>query len=91
MKNNYYSKNMFIFKDRSSYSEAEHAAGVERELLDALAREARLKTRLQSLAGSLEAAAKSSEERNIQAQNAMLELKETNMYEIWYLYLKLNM
>jgi hypothetical protein len=65
-------------KDRSSYSEAEHAANIERELVETLARESRLKSRLQGLAGSLEAAARASEDRHCQVQSTVTELKQTN-------------
>lgn len=66
-------------KDRSSFSEAEHTAGIERELVEALTRESRLKARLQGLAGSVEAATKSSEEKYLQVQNTVSELKQTNL------------
>jgi PDZ domain of MCC-2 bdg protein for Usher syndrome len=66
-------------KDRTSFSEAEHTVGIERELVEALARESRLKGRLQALAGSLEAAARSSEERHTQVQSTVAELKTTNL------------
>lgn len=68
-----------VTRERSSYSEAEHMAGIERELLDALARESRLKTRLQGLAGSVEAATKSSKEKYSQVQNTVAELKHVNL------------
>lgn len=71
---------MKISQDRSSFTEAEHTAGIERELVEALARESRLKARLQGLAGSLEAATKSSEEKYVQVQNSVSELKQTNLY-----------
>lgn len=45
-------------KDRFSYSELEYNASIERELVEALSRECRLKTRLQGLAESLETATK---------------------------------
>lgn len=48
------------------------------ELVEALARESRLKARLQGLAGSLEAAAKSSEEKYAQVQHTVSELKHAN-------------
>lgn len=54
------------------------------ELVEALARESRLKARLQGLAGSLEAAAKSSEEKYAQIQHTVAELKHAN----WYVHLK---
>lgn len=50
------------------------------ELVEALARESRLKARLQALAGSLEAATKSSEEKYAQVQNTVTELKQANLY-----------
>lgn len=65
-------------QDRTSYSEAEHTAGIEMELVEALARESRLKARLQGLAGSLEAAARSSEEKYAQVQTTVAELKQVN-------------
>lgn len=45
-------------KDRLSYSEVEYNASIERELVEALSRECRLKARLQGLAESLETATK---------------------------------
>jgi hypothetical protein len=44
--------------DRVSYSEAEYNASIERELMDALSRESRLKARIQELAESIETANK---------------------------------
>jgi hypothetical protein len=55
-------------KDRFSYTEAEYNASIERELLEALSRECRLKARLQSLAGTINSSTK---------QNT--ELKQTNL------------
>lgn len=66
-------------KERFSYSEAEHNASIERELVEALGRESRLKARLQGLAGSLESAARLSEERHSQVQITVSELKQTNV------------
>lgn len=45
-------------RDRLSYSELEYNVSIERELVEALSRECRLKTRLQGLAESLETATK---------------------------------
>lgn len=45
---------------------------------DALARESRLKARLQGLAGSVEAATKTSKEKYSQVQNTVAELKHAN-------------
>lgn len=53
-------------------------AEMERELVDALARESRLKARLQGLAGSVEAATKSSKEKYSQVQSTVAELKHAN-------------
>lgn len=66
-------------KNRQSYSETEHAVGIERELVEALSRESRLKARLQCLSGALETAAKSSEEKYSHVQNTVMELKQANM------------
>lgn len=63
-------------KDRTSYSDAEHTAGIELELVEALARESRLKARLQALASSLESATKSSEEKYA---STVTELKQANL------------
>lgn len=61
-------------RDRGIYSDVEQTAEMERELVDALARESRLKARLQGLAGSVEAATKSSKEKYSQLQD----LKQAN-------------
>lgn len=73
-------------KDRISYSEAEYNASIERELLEALSRECRLKARLQGLAGSLETATRgtinSSTKQNANSNNnnnTVSELKQANM------------
>lgn len=66
-------------KDRTSFSEAEYAANIERELFDALGRESRLKARLQGLAGTLEAAARGTGDKNAQALANIVELRQTNM------------
>lgn len=63
-------------KDRASYSDAEHTAGIELELVEALARESRLKARLQALASSLESATKSSEEKYA---TTVAELRQANL------------
>lgn len=69
-------------KDRISYSEAEYNASIERELLEALSRECRLKTRLQGLAGSLETATRgtiNSSTKQSSNSNAVSELKQANL------------
>jgi hypothetical protein len=63
-------------KDRFSYSEAEYNASIERELMEALGRECRLKARLQGLAGSLEIAARAT---NSSTKQSVSELKQTNL------------
>lgn len=63
-------------KERASYSDAEHTAGIELELVEALARESRLKARLQALASSLETATKSSEEKYA---STVAELRQANL------------
>lgn len=63
-------------KDRFSYSEAEYNASIERELLEALGRECRLKARLQGLAGSLETATRAT---NSSTKQTVSELKQTNL------------
>jgi hypothetical protein len=64
-------------KDRFSYSEAEYSASIERELMEALGRECRLKARLQGLAGSLETAARAT--NSISTKQTVSELKQTNL------------
>lgn len=66
-------------KDRSSYSDAEQSAGIELELVEALARESRLKARLQALTSSLETATRTSEEKYFQVQSTVAELKQANL------------
>lgn len=63
------------YRDRGIYSDGDSR---ERELVDALARESRLKARLQGLAGSVEAATKTSKEKYSQVQNTVAELKHAN-------------
>lgn len=63
-------------KERASFSDAEHTAGIELELVEALARESRLKARLQALASSLETATKSSEEKYA---STVAELRQANL------------
>lgn len=61
----------------ASYTDAEHTAGIELELVEALARESRLKARLQALASSLETATRSSEEKYA---STVAELRQANLY-----------
>ncbi|KAL7034611.1 hypothetical protein ACKWTF_008029 [Chironomus riparius] len=66
-------------RDRISYSEAEYNASIERELLEALSRECRLKARLQGLAGSLETATRGTAIHSSTKQNTVSELKQANL------------
>lgn len=66
-------------RDRISYSEAEYNASIERELLEALSRECRLKARLQGLAGSLETATRGTAINSSTKQNTVSELKQANL------------
>ncbi|XP_055905241.1 colorectal mutant cancer protein isoform X1 [Eupeodes corollae] len=65
--------------DRSSFSEADHAALTERQLVEALTRESELKIRIQSLLGSVSATQKNSDEKYEQVQNNIKELQKMNL------------
>lgn len=67
-----------VSKDRQSYSEAEHAALIERQLVEALTRETQLKSRIQALVESVSASKRSTDEKYIQVQNNIAELQKTN-------------
>ncbi|XP_044756213.1 colorectal mutant cancer protein isoform X2 [Coccinella septempunctata] len=60
------------------YSDAEHAQGVEFELMQALAREARLKVRLQELVSTLEQVTKNAEARLLEGREIVHDLNQTN-------------
>ncbi|KAB0800365.1 hypothetical protein PPYR_06105 [Photinus pyralis] len=60
------------------YSDAEHAQGVELELIQALAREARLKIRLQELVSTLEQVTKNAEARLLEGREMVHDLNNTN-------------
>ncbi|XP_050302509.1 colorectal mutant cancer protein isoform X2 [Anthonomus grandis grandis] len=64
-------------KDRG-YCDAEHAQGVELELMQALAREARLKVRLQELVTTLEQVTKNAEARLLEGREIVQDLNQTN-------------
>lgn len=70
-------------KERTSYTDAEHSAGIELELVEALARESRLKARLhkclQALAGSLNQETATKSEKYAQVQSTVAELKQANL------------
>ncbi|RZB73488.1 colorectal mutant cancer protein, partial [Asbolus verrucosus] len=67
-----------IIKQERGYSDAEHAQGVELELMQALAREARLKVRLQELVTTLEQVTKNAEARLIEGREIVHDLNHTN-------------
>uniref|UniRef100_A0A6P7FZ50 Colorectal mutant cancer protein n=1 Tax=Diabrotica virgifera virgifera TaxID=50390 RepID=A0A6P7FZ50_DIAVI len=60
------------------YSDAEHAQGIELELMQALAREARLKVRLQELVTTLEQVTKNAEARLLEGREIVQDLNHTN-------------
>ncbi|CAG9769487.1 unnamed protein product [Ceutorhynchus assimilis] len=60
------------------YCDAEHAQGVELELMQALAREARLKVRLQELVTTLEQVTKNAEARLLEGREIVQDLNHTN-------------
>ncbi|KAK9745908.1 PDZ domain of MCC-2 bdg protein for Usher syndrome [Popillia japonica] len=63
------------------YSDAEHAQGVELELMQALAREARLKVRLQELVSTLEQVTKNAEARLLEGREIVHDLNHSNRYK----------
>lgn len=71
------------FQERG-YSDAEHAQGVELELMQALAREARLKVRLQELVATLEQVTKNAEARLLEGREIVQDLNHTNRYIIFF-------
>ncbi|KAL1508848.1 hypothetical protein ABEB36_003678 [Hypothenemus hampei] len=60
------------------YCDAEHAQGVELELMQALAREARLKVRLHELVTTLEQVTKNAEARLLEGKDIVHDLNNTN-------------
>ncbi|XP_066248509.1 colorectal mutant cancer protein isoform X1 [Euwallacea similis] len=64
------------------YCDAEHAQGVELELMQALAREARLKVRLQELVVTLEQVTKNAEARLLEGREIVQELTHTNSFSV---------
>lgn len=63
----------------SSFSEGEHVALVEQQLIEALSRESELKVRLQTLIASVTESQKSSEEKYEHLHNSVRELQKTNL------------
>lgn len=72
-----------LFQERG-YSDAEHAQGVELELMQALAREARLKVRLQELVSTLEQVTKNAEARLLEGREIVHDLNHSNRYLIMH-------
>lgn len=71
---------VFNKKNRStSYSDNQQTADIELELVEALARESRLKARLHALTSSLESATRASEEKYCRVQSTLAELKQANL------------
>ncbi|XP_017775119.1 PREDICTED: colorectal mutant cancer protein isoform X2 [Nicrophorus vespilloides] len=64
-------------KDKG-YTDADHAQGIELELMQALAREARLKVRLQELIATLEQVTKNAEARLLEGREIVHDLNHTN-------------
>lgn len=63
---------------KQDYSDAEHAQGIEMELMQALARESRLKLRLQELVTTLEQVTKNAEARLLEGKELVQDLNQTN-------------
>ncbi|XP_036324288.1 colorectal mutant cancer protein isoform X2 [Rhagoletis pomonella] len=68
-----------IAENRVSYSESEHVALTEQQLVEALTRESELKSRIQTLISSVTASQLSADERHIQLQNNIQELQKSNL------------
>ncbi|BFF92670.1 colorectal mutant cancer protein [Drosophila madeirensis] len=64
--------------NRVSYSEAEHSALTEQQLVEALTRETELKGRLQTLLGNFTATQRASEEKYEELQQSVRELQQSN-------------
>lgn len=68
-----------IAENRVSYSEAEHAALTEQQLVEALTRESELKSRIQTLIASVTASQLNADERHVQLQNNIQDLQKSNL------------
>jgi len=64
--------------NRVSYSEAEHAALTEQQLVEALTRETELKSRIQTLLANVTASQKASDEKYEQLHQNVRELQKSN-------------
>ncbi|XP_067618530.1 colorectal mutant cancer protein isoform X2 [Eurosta solidaginis] len=68
-----------IAENRISYSESEHVALTEQQLVEALTRESELKCRIQTLIASVTASQLNADERHVQLQNNIQELQKSNL------------
>ncbi|XP_054726094.1 colorectal mutant cancer protein [Anastrepha obliqua] len=68
-----------IAENRISYSESEHVALTEQQLVEALTRESELKSRIQTLIASVSASQLNADERHVQLQNNIQELQKSNL------------
>lgn len=68
-----------IAENRVSYSEAEHVALTEQQLVEALTRESELKSRIQTLIASVTASQLNADERHVQLQNNIQDLQKSNL------------
>jgi len=68
----------YILNYRVSYSEAEHAALTEQQLVEALTRETELKSRIQTLLANVTASQKASDEKYEQLHQNVRELQKSN-------------
>ena len=66
-------------ENRISYSEAEHAALTEQQLVEALTRESELKARIQTLIASVSATQKVSNDKYEQLHDSVKDLQKSNM------------
>nr|XP_014089832.1 colorectal mutant cancer protein isoform X2 [Bactrocera oleae] len=68
-----------IAENRVSYSESEHVALTEQQLVEALTRESELKSRIQTLIASVTASQLNADERHVQLQNNIQDLQKSNL------------
>uniref|UniRef100_A0A034WMI0 Colorectal mutant cancer protein n=1 Tax=Bactrocera dorsalis TaxID=27457 RepID=A0A034WMI0_BACDO len=68
-----------IAENRVSYSESEHVALTEQQLVEALTRESELKSRIQTLIASVTASQLNTDERHVQLQNNIQDLQKSNL------------
>ncbi|XP_014089831.3 colorectal mutant cancer protein isoform X1 [Bactrocera oleae] len=68
-----------IAENRVSYSESEHVALTEQQLVEALTRESELKSRIQTLIASVTSSQLNADERHVQLQNNIQDLQKSNL------------